>query len=583
MASDIKKQRKIDESGIWKSYFRLMFKAKLPWVWIVIVTIAYLVAATISLLFPDYASKVMTGVLETKIIYGLVGLIIADVAISGAVSFLNKFVIFKIDVSYRSLIWERLMKSPIAFFDKMKSTSMISRITTDAATISTVLGSLVPGLAATIYGSVGIVAVIFTYEWRLGIAVLAYIPFYLLFNYYFGKWSYRTNKETFNRLSTLTQFLSELLMSVPLIKTFANETKEDLRGQKNISYYYKANLRRYIVMWIENPINGLLMLAMDIFVISYGGYLVKTEVILLREWVAFFMYIGMLWGLLTSYLMMYVEVKKSQGATDRIAVLMEGELEQYEREYSIDKMVDNITFKDVSFGYGDKTVFSNVNFTIPKGKQTAIVGPSGGGKSTIFALLQQFYQPLSGEIRIGDTPITNYHLQDWRDLFAIVAQDSPMISGTIRENILYGLNREVTEAELIDAATKANAMEFIEGFKGGFDASVGEGGTSLSGGQRQRLAIARAILRNSDILLLDEATASLDSQSEKLIQEALQTLMQGRTTILISHDLSNVRHADQIIVLNGDTVDGVGSHKELLKTNELYRVFVELHTNSKIG
>lgn len=580
MASDIKKNRVQSESGIWRSYFRLMFKAKLPWLWIVGVSIVYLLSATVSLLFPDFASKVMTGVITPKIIYGVVGLMVADIVINGFVSFLNIILIAKIDVSYRSLIWERLMKSPIAFFDKLKSTSMISRITTDAATISTVLGSLVPSLGATIYGTVGIVAILFSYNWRLGVAVLVYIPFYLLFNFYYGKWTYRTNKETFNRLSTLTQFLSELLMSVPLIKTFANETKEDIRGQKNLSYYYRANLRRYIVMWIENPISGILVLGMEIFIIAYGGHLVRIEIITLQEFLGFFMYIGMLWGLLTSYLMMYVEVKKSQGATDRIAVLMEGELEDYEKDLSIEKMDHDITFKNVSFAYGDNTIFSDVNFTILKGKQTAIVGPSGGGKSTIFALLQQFYQPKSGEILMGNTNINDYHLQNWRDLFAVVAQDSPMISGTIRENILYGINREVTDAELMDAASKANALEFIQDFKYGFDSTVGEAGTSLSGGQRQRLAIARAILRNSDILLLDEATASLDSQSEKLIQEALKTLMHGRTTIVISHDLSNVRHADQVIVLNGETIDGIGTHKELLETNELYQVFVQFHTNS---
>lgn len=580
MATEQKQQRKREESGIWKSYFRLMFKAKLPWLWIVFVTIMYLLSATVSLIFPDYAGKIMTGVLEPKIIYGAVGLIIASVFISGFVAFLNKILTAKIDVSYRSLIWERLMKSPIAFYDKLKSTSMISRITTDAATISTVLGSLVPSLSATIYGTVGIVAVIFSYEWRLGIAVLAYIPFYLLFNFYYGKWSYRTNKETYNRLSTLTQFLSELLMSVPLIKTFANETKEDIRGQKNLNFYYRANLKRYIVMWAENPISGTLTLGMDIFVIAYGGYLVKTEVISLQEWVSFFLYIGMLWGLLTSYLILYVEVKKSQGATDRIAILMEGELEQYEKNLSIERMDHDIVFKNVSFAYGEKDVFTDLNFTIPKGTQTAIVGPSGGGKSTIFSLLQQFYQPKTGEILMGNTNISNYHLQQWRDLFAVVAQDSPMISGTIRDNILYGLNRTVSEVELIEAAKKANALEFIEDFTGGFDATVGEGGTSLSGGQRQRLAIARAILRNSEILLLDEATASLDSQSEKLIQDALKTLMHGRTTVIISHDLSNVRHADQVIVLNGETIDGIGSHKELMETNELYRMFVQYHTSS---
>ncbi|KAA0955597.1 ABC transporter ATP-binding protein [Sporosarcina sp. ANT_H38] len=583
METSEKHMRKHDEKGIWKSYIRLMFKAKLPWGWIIFVSALYILSATISLAFPNFASKVATGVLKPYIIWGTVGLIVADVVMSGVVRYFNKLLVAKIDVSYRSLIWERLIKSPLRFFDQMKPTTMITRITTDASQISVVLGSYLPSLAATIYGTIGVVAVIFTYDWRLALSVIVYIPLYLCFNLYYGKWNYRAFKETYNRLSTLTQFLSELLMSVPLIKTFVTEQKEDERGHKNLQYYYKANMRRYLVMWVENPINGVLSITSDILVILYGGYLVKAGIITISQWLGFFMYIGMLWGMLGSYLMMYVEIKKSQGATDRIAALMDGELEVSERSFGIEKLEDDIVFKNVAFSYSEKPVLGYVDLTIPVGKVTAIVGPSGSGKSTIFSLLQQFYQPNSGEILLGNTPISDYHLTDWRNLFAGVAQDSPMISGTIRENIVYGVNRKVTNLELADAAEKANALEFIKGFKNGFDTYVGEAGSNLSGGQRQRVAIARAILRNAKVLLLDEATASLDSQSEKSIQQAMETLKQGRTTIMISHDLSNVQDADQIIVLNGGTLDGAGTHNELLETNELYRLLVQLHTNSSVS
>ncbi|GKV57346.1 multidrug ABC transporter permease [Sporosarcina sp. NCCP-2222] len=580
MASNEKKLRKQAEKGIWKSYFRLMFKAKLPWGWIIFVSALYILSATVTLLFPDFSSKVMTGVLKPYIIWGTVGLIIADVIMSGLVRFFNKLLVAKIDVSYRSLIWERVIKSPLRFFDSMKPTTMITRITTDASKISTVLGSYLPSLAATVYGTVGVVAVVFSYNWRLGLSVVVYIPLYLLFNAYYGKWNFRAFKETYNRLSILTQFLSERLMSVPLIKTFVTEKKEDELGHKSLQYYFKANMRRYIIMWVENPINGILSITSDILVILYGGYLVKAGYIQLNDWVAFFMYIGMLWGMLGSYLMMYVEIKKSQGATDRIAALMDGDLEVNEGKVGIEKLDKDILFKDVAFSYGDKPVLGHVDLTIPVGKVTALVGPSGSGKSTIFSLLQRFYEPDAGEIFVGDTSISDIHLKDWRNLFAGVAQDSPMLSGTIRENILYGVNWKVSEFELAEAARKANALDFINGFKDGFDTYVGEAGSNLSGGQRQRIAIARAILRNSDILLLDEATASLDSQSEKAIQDAMEQLMRGRTTIMISHDLSNVHHADQIIVLSGGTVDGAGTHEELLKTNELYRHLVQLHTGS---
>lgn len=581
MATSEKSIRKQKEKGIWKSYFRLMFKAKLPWGWIIFVSALYMIASTITLAFPNFAAKVATGVFKPAIIWGTVGLIVADVIMSGIVRYYNKLLVAKIDVRYRSLIWQRLIKSPLRFFDQIKPTTLITRITTDAAKISNVLGSHLPALAATIYGTVGVVAILFTYDWRLAMAVIVYIPLYLIFNFFYGKWNFRAFKETYNRLSTLTQFLSELLMSVPLIKSFVTEEKENERGHKNLQYYYKANMRRYVIMWVENPINGILSITSDILVILYGGYLVKEGIITISEWLGFFMYIGMIWGMLGSFIMMYVEIKKSQGATDRIAALMDGDLEVTERSYSIARLEKDIEFKNVAFGYNDNPVLGYVDLTIPVGKVTAIVGPSGSGKSTLFSLLQQFYEPNSGEILVGDTAISEFHLHEWRNLFAVVAQDSPMISGTIKENIVYGVNRDVTDAELSAAAQKANALDFISGFKYGFDTYVGEAGSNLSGGQRQRIAIARALLRDSEILLLDEAMASLDSQAEKSIQEAMDTLMQGRTTIMISHDLSNVRDADQIIVLNGGTVDGSGTHDELLQTNELYRLLAQLHTSKE--
>jgi ATP-binding cassette subfamily B protein AbcA/BmrA len=279
--------------------------------------------------------------------------------------------------------------------------------------------------------------------------------------------------------------------------------------------------------------------------------------------------------------MAYMEMKRSQGATARIAILIDSPLEEYEKERGITSIHDDIFFEDVSFSYGDKKVLKNVSFSIPEGKVTAIVGPSGGGKSTILAILQQFYQLDSGKITLGkEYSINKFHLKDWRNLFSYVAQDSPLISGTIRENIVYGVDREVTEIEIVKAAEAANALKFIKEFTNGFEADVGEGGTSLSGGQRQRIAIARAILRNAPILLLDEATASLDSQSEKAVQEAMKKLMKDHTTVMIAHDLSTIQHADQIILIDSGKVDGIGTHEKLMKTNELYKLFVQLHMGS---
>ncbi|MEZ7172235.1 ABC transporter ATP-binding protein [Sporosarcina sp. OR05] len=566
-----------EERGIWKSYFKLIFKAKIPWVWMLIVIAVWIGQAQLTLMLPGYSSKIMTGVIEPNVVYGAVAVIVLGTIMGGVVRYMNNLLNFKIDVRYRSLIWRRLMKSPMGMFDNVKPTEMISRITTDSATISSVLGTWLPSTLATVYTTVGVIAVLFTYDWRLSVAVLLYIPINILFTVYYGKWSYRVNRMTFNRLSKLTSFLSELLMSVPLIKTFVTESKEDLRGQQNLQYYYKANLKRSIVNWIENPVNGVLGILQNLIVIGYGVYLLKAGMIEMTEWVGFFLYVGMLSGTIGVYFMVYIELKNSQGATTRIAQLMDNELEEYDHGIPTDKLTGDITFTDVAFGYGEKEVFTELNFTIPKGKKTAIVGPSGSGKSTVLALLQQFYSPQKGSIQVGETPVSEYTLHSWRNLFSVVDQDSSMISGTVRENMLYGVKRKVSDQEIVEAAEKANALQFIEELEFGFDTYVGEAGSNLSGGQRQRIAIARAFLRDAEILLLDEATASLDSKAEKFVKEAIDKLASQCTAVIISHDLSNVKDADQIILINEGKVNGTGTHEQLLQTNELYQEFVRLH------
>jgi len=216
----------------------------------------------------------------------------------------------------------------------------------------------------------------------------------------------------------------------------------------------------------------------------------------------------------------------------------------------------------------------DVTFSLPRGQTTAIVGPSGSGKSTLFALLERFYLPTSGQIELGRHAINQFELASWRNAIGYVAQDSPVLSGTIRDNLLYGLTQQVTEQQIRDAAEMANADEFISSFALGYDTEIGERGVKLSGGQRQRIAIARALLRDPELLLLDEATSSLDSESERVVQEALERLMEGRTTFVIAHRLATVRHADQIVVLEQGRVSGIGTHDTLVETNVLYNKLV---------
>ena len=229
--------------------------------------------------------------------------------------------------------------------------------------------------------------------------------------------------------------------------------------------------------------------------------------------------------------------------------------------------------ENVSFSYSDTPTLNGVNFRIPKGQITAIVGPNGAGKSTLFKLLERMYDPDSGMLRFGEEDIKKYDLSSWRGSFAIVSQDKPLLSGTVRENILYGVRRKVEEDELIRVAKLANIYDFVMATPGGFDAPVGMGGSNFSGGQRQCIAIARAMMRNPDYLLLDEATSNLDAKSEKMVSQALTNLMKGRTTVMIAHNYSATRDATHIVVMKDGKVEAEGSPEEMLASNEYYRAF----------
>lgn len=275
--------------------------------------------------------------------------------------------------------------------------------------------------------------------------------------------------------------------------------------------------------------------------------------------------------------MFFTQLQKAQGATERIIEILQVEEEPFEGK-EIDITNQALHFKKVSFQYNEQEkVLKDITFTVPPGKMVAFCGPSGGGKTTVFGLIEQYYEPTEGAIYIGDTPISELSKRSWRTQLGYVSQDSPMMAGTIRENLTYGLENPeaITDNDLWEVAKMAYADQFIQEFPEQLDTEVGERGVKLSGGQRQRIAIARAFLRNPKILMMDEATASLDSQSEAIVQRALSRLMEGRTTLVIAHRLSTIVDADQIIFIDKGQITGMGTHQELTASHDLYREFAE--------
>ena len=577
------KENKIKKQSIWKSYLKLMFRAKLPYIWILLCVVFQLFYSKLQFLFPGYSQQILAGDISKPIIYGAIAVIIGKTILDGIIRVISKITNFKIDRNFRKLVWRKLLHSPISLFDKEKPNELVSRTAADTANISIMFSYVIPSTIAMLYFTYITIQELFTYHKSLGIIQLIYIPIYLVLTIWYGSWQYKTNRKVQEKLSKLTQFLSELLGNMSLIKAFANENKEEKRGKNIIEGFYKVSLVRSIIDWAETPVSGILSLIQSVIVIVSGIYLVSRDIITIDIWIGYFLYVDMLYGVLNTFVYMYLDVKRSQGATARIAELLDGEEEDYSGSKLLEEVDNNLIFENVSFGYGEKQVLSNISFKVPYGKTTAIVGESGGGKTTILSLIQRFYEPNSGEIKFGNTSIKDFNLKEWRNIFSYVSQDSPLLSGTIKENIMYGVEREVSEEELIEVSKIANLLEVINIFPNGFETQVGEGGCKLSGGQRQRIAIARALLRDSQVLLLDEPTTNLDNQSEKSIQEAMDNLLKDRTTIVIAHDLSTVKDANQIVVIDSGEIKGIGSHDELLKTNEIYKLLVDGCTQGLIG
>lgn len=566
-----------EKPSIWKSYFKLIFKVKLPWFWIALVTALYVYSARLQFLFPGYAQKILGGDISRPVVFGAMAVIIGNTLMSAVIRVTSKFTNYKIDRKFRLLFWDKLLHSPIDLFDKEKPNELVSRITADTANVSMMFSYIIPSTIAMLSFTYTTIKELFKYDWRLGVGQLLYIPIYLVFSILYGRWQYKVNVESQNKLSKLTQYLSELLINIPLIKAFANEKKEDKRGKSIIHRFYTASLIKGIADWAEAPINGILSLIQTVIVLLSGVYLVSRDIISINQWIAYYLYVDMMYAVLASGIYNYIDIKRSQGTTARIAELLEVEEEEYIGSQTMEKDNRDINFNNVSFGYDKKQVLKDINLNIPYGKTTAIIGESGGGKTTMLSLILRFYKPIEGTITMGNTSIDDLNLDAWRGLFSYVSQDSPLLSGSVRDNIIYGVDREVSDEELIKVSRQANALEFINEFPNGFDSEVGEGGSKLSGGQRQRVSIARAMLRDSDILLLDEPTANLDNQAEKSIQEAMNNLLKGRTSIIIAHDLSTIKHADQIVLIDSGQINALGTHDELMESSALYRDIVESH------
>jgi len=477
----------------------------------------------------------------------------------------------------------KLITLPMDFFANRRVGELNSRISADLSqiqdTLTTTLAEIIRQLVLLV-GGITFLAIV---SIKLTLSLLVVLPALVVTAVLFGRFIRKISRQAQDKLAESNTIVEETLQGIANVKAFVNEAYESGRYGKNIREVANIAIRgaKYRGLFASFIVFG--MFGAIVAVIAYGCLLVSNHELTVGELFKFALYAVFVGSAMGSFPELYANIQKSVGASERVLEILgeKGEMVSIDHaENEIKQKIDgNIAFDDVNFHYPSRPeieVLKGVSFDAQTGQKIAIVGPSGSGKSTMASLILQFYHPQSGLILFDNKPSDGYSLTDIRNQVAIVPQDVMLFGGTIQENIAYG-KLSASKEDIIKAAQRANAHQFIMSFPEGYDTVVGERGVKLSGGQRQRIAIARALLKNPSILILDEATSSLDSESERLVQEALEELMKNRTSIIIAHRLSTIREADKIIVLEKGKVIESGSHEELIgNENGLYRYLSQL-------
>ncbi|MGA9174570.1 MAG: ABC transporter ATP-binding protein [Thermoactinomyces sp.] len=563
-----------------KKFIELIDFRSIPKYLIVLVLGLSLVSTIASLIVPWFTKNIVDLMtvksLDFKTVLLLIVSFIVQAASSGFSTYFLAYLGEKVVANLRKRLWNKTLVLPVSYFDQHRSGETISRINNDTAVIKDLISVQLVSIFTGVVSLVGSLAVLFYLDWSMTLVMLSSVPIIFFIMRPIGRKMYSISKNLQGETANFTSLLTQVVSEIRLVKAYVAELVEKKNGERKIDHLFQVSLKEAKWTAILQPLMSFVMMFMLVVIIGYGGYRVASGALSAGDLVAFILYLFQIIMPLTMMTRFFTSVQKAMGATERLIQILDHEQEEVvPKNKKIDLSLP-IHFDRVKFAYPDhETVIHGVSFTIQPGKVTAIVGPSGSGKTTLFALLERFYEPTEGEIRLGDTPLSEFGLHQWRSCISYVSQESPLLAGTVRENICYAMDRDVSDEELERAAKLAYADEFIKQLPKGFDTEVGERGIMLSGGQRQRIAIARAILHDPKILMLDEATSALDSTSEQVVQEALQNLMKGRTTLVIAHRLSTVVDADQILVLEKGKLTGIGNHEQLLNDHELYQKLVE--------
>lgn len=571
---------KTTKKSIWPQ-LRFFFSFFRPhWKLILISAAGIFISVMMQLPMPLVTRHIIDKVIPGKnvdvlnlISYALLGVIVIQAASSLLTSYISTLFKERVLNNYQARLFGHLLKLDLNFLRKYRSGYLLARVENDVTNLRGLVANNFIYLIKDVLTFITGLCIIFSFNWKLSVASIIVLPFFMYSLKHFSLRLRSRSTDVQQQSAQMFGFLQEALSGVFILKAFQLEKKETGRLEEKQKERLAVNMKYSLTSAVSNNITSFLGAVGPFVVLWYGSYEVMTGRMSLGTLIAFNSFLGYLYGPTRHFMNINEQIQDALASLERTWEIFStpAELGSGEERCHLSKAQGVITFQDVSFSYADgRPVLTHIDFTAQPGRITALIGKSGAGKTTLVNLIFRFFNPDSGKILLDGQDIARINLEDYRSCIGLVPQEAFLFSGTIRENIRYG-RPDASEAEILEAMRLAHVDEFVERLPEGIETMVGERGAQLSGGQRQRIALARVILRDAKILILDEPTSELDALSEKFIQDALIKISGNRTTFVIAHRLSTVRDAHQVLFLENGLLQGIGTHASLFEESEPYR------------